>query len=98
MTATPQDLAAIDRLIAPPGPPERIYGWLDTQLSIARHYGGIQVQGVRFIVDYEADGNPLVRHDIFAKEQREKLEANRLARRAKFAAEKSRAKKQGALL
>ncbi len=25
--------------------PERIYGWLDTQLSIARHYGGCKYNG-----------------------------------------------------
>ncbi len=95
--ATPQDLAAIDRLIAPPGPPERIFHWLNTQMSIARFYGGLTYQGSRYVIDYSADGNPLVRSDIFDKEQRATLEENRAALRGKQAAEKLQADKQGAM-
>lgn len=29
-------------------PPERIYGWLNSQLSIAQHYGGITYQGKHY--------------------------------------------------
>ena len=36
-----------------PHPPERIYNWLDTQLSIARHYGGCTYQGFRYVTDDE---------------------------------------------
>lgn len=27
--------------------------WRDSQLSIARFYGGIQINGVRYVLDYE---------------------------------------------
>ncbi len=95
--AIPEDLAAIDRLISPPGPPERIYNWLNGQMSVARFYGGLTYQGQRYVIDYSADGNPLVRADIFDKEQRASLEENRAALRGKQAAEKLQADKQGAM-
>jgi hypothetical protein len=72
--ATSQDLAAIDRLIKP-DPPERIYGWLQSQLSIARHYGGMTYQGARYLIDYKAEGQPLVRVDVIAREEKEAKQA-----------------------
>ena len=49
-------------------PPERIYGWLNTQLSVARYYGGIRYQGSLYKIDYKATGNPLVRSDVLDRE------------------------------
>ena len=72
----PQDIAAIDRLLNPQGPPERIYGWLDSQLSIARHYGGMTYQGHDYQIAYSEEGQPLVRVDVLKREvkERKKLE------------------------
>lgn len=52
--------------------PERIYGWLNSQLSIARHYGGCRYNGAYYFVAYTEDGQPLVRADVLKREQREK--------------------------
>ena len=39
--------------------PHRIYGWLDSQLSIARHYGGCEINGKRYVIRYDLEGQPL---------------------------------------
>ena len=39
--------------------PKRIYGWLNSQLSIARHYGGCQISGVTYAIRYDVEGQPL---------------------------------------
>ena len=39
--------------------PHRIYGWLDSQLSIARHYGGCELNGKRYVIRYDLEGQPL---------------------------------------
>ena len=65
--ATPQDLAAIDRLIKPQAP-ERIYNWLDTQMSIARHYGGLTYMGHSYSIAFHEAGAPLVRADVLTRE------------------------------
>jgi hypothetical protein len=44
--------------------PERIYNWLNTQLSIARFYGGINFNGVQYVIDEKDPQQPLVRHDV----------------------------------
>lgn len=49
-------------------PPERIYGWQDSQLSIARHYGGMKYQGHDYQIDYLSTGEPLVRVDVLKRE------------------------------
>jgi hypothetical protein len=67
--ATPEDLAALDRLIKPQEPPERIYDWLDSQFSIARHYGGMVYQGVRYVIDPKTAGAPLVRADVLVRDR-----------------------------
>ena len=66
--ATPEDLAAVDRLLKPQGPPERIYGWLNSQLSVARHYGGMTYQGHDYQIAYLEDKQPLVRVDVIKRE------------------------------
>lgn len=77
-------LKKIDALIAgkPAMPPERIYNWLDTQLSIARHYGGIDYQGHRYVIALNEPDMPLVRSDVLEREAREaaaKLKADAAA-------------------
>lgn len=44
--------------------PERIYNWLDSQLSIARHYGGCTFNGADYVIAYDEEGHPLVRKDV----------------------------------
>jgi hypothetical protein len=45
--------------------PDKIYGWLDTQLSIARFYGGITFRGHQYVIDMADPEQPLVRKDLF---------------------------------
>lgn len=47
--------------------PERIYHWLDSQLSIARHYGGCNFNGADYVIAYNEEGQPLVRADLLKK-------------------------------
>lgn len=61
-------LAPIDRLIKPAGPPDRIFGWLNSQMSIARHYGGLTYMGERYVIDEHTEGQPLVRLSVLAAE------------------------------
>ena len=51
-----------------PQAPERIHGWLDSQLSIARFYGGISFNGQRYSIAYQEPGQPLVRDDVLRRE------------------------------
>ena len=46
--------------------PERIYHWLDSQLSIARFAGSITINGTTYIVATHEEGQPLVRQDVLA--------------------------------
>jgi len=52
--------------------PEKIFGWLDTQLSIARHYGGMKFRGASYVIDFNDPDQPLVRQDIFQAEKKAK--------------------------
>ena len=64
-----QDLAAImDNIAGQPDAPERIYGWLNSQLSIARYYGGCTYQGVSYVIDMQHPDKPLVRQDVLTAE------------------------------
>lgn len=47
--------------------PEKIYGWMDSQLSIARFYGGIDFNGHRYVIDMGDPQHPLVRQDAIKK-------------------------------
>lgn len=95
MKATKEDLAAIDRLIKPQEPPERIYGWIETQLSIARHYGGIKYQGHDYQIDYLSIGDPLVRVDVLAREAKARKE---LTKKIDAEAKRLSKEKQGDLI
>lgn len=71
--------------------PERIYHWLETQVSIARHYGGMHVNGHNYCIAYDEPGQPLVREDVLRRETREQRCAKAEQRKADQA-------KQGVLL
>lgn len=71
MNTHEQTLATIERLLNPNEPPERIYGWRDSQLSLARHYGGATYQGQLYLIDYKTEGQPLVRSDVLKREAKE---------------------------
>lgn len=78
---TADDLAKLDALMAgsPPPPPERIHNWQYTQLSVARHYGGITYQGQGYTIALNEPGTPLVRNDVLAREAQEAAAAQKEA-------------------
>ena len=57
--------------------PERIYHWLNSQLSIARFAGSITINGVTYIVAPNEEGQPLVRQDVLAAEAKAKKEGTK---------------------
>jgi hypothetical protein len=58
--------------------PDKIYGWLDTQLSIARFYGGITFQGHSYVIDMADPLQPLVRQDLLEKNEPKKRKVKKL--------------------
>ena len=54
--------------------PERIYHWLNSQLSIARFAGSITINGVTYVVAPNEEGQPLVRQDVLVAEAKKKGE------------------------
>lgn len=63
--------------------PERIYGWRDTQLSIARFYGGLRYNGHSYVIAFDEEGEPLIRLDVqTAKERAKRAEARSKTRDA----------------
>ena len=71
----------IDKLIKP-SPPDRIHGWQNTQLSIARFYGGCSYNGAQYAIAYTEPGQPLVRVDVIEKSTKEQRAANKAKRKA----------------
>jgi hypothetical protein len=55
--------------------PERIYGWRNTQLSIARFYGGLTYQGKFYVIAPDEEGEPLVRLDVHTAKEKAKRDA-----------------------
>lgn len=49
----------VDDILRPSDEPKRIYGWLNSQLSIARHFGGCTVNGVEYRIRADLEGQPL---------------------------------------
>ena len=78
-TAGPAD-SGNDKGFIHPQAPERIYGWLDSQMSIARFYGGLTYQGHRYTIAGNEQGAPLVRDDVLKRETKAKDEADKAAR------------------
>lgn len=54
--------------------PERLYHWQNTQLSIARYYGGCTYNGHRYTIAVNEEGQPLVRDDVLKREAKAKKE------------------------
>ena len=71
--------------------PERIYNWLNTQLSIARFYGGCTYNGASYAIAWNEEEQPLVRTDVLAKEQKA---ARKKAKEAADAEKEAASKKQ----
>ena len=40
--------------------PKKIYNWQDSQLSIAKYYGGLTMDGITYSIAYEEEGQPLI--------------------------------------
>lgn len=75
---------------------DRIIGWKNSHLSIARHYGGIRINGVMYVIENPDDPNSaLVNADVLKRELGAKKAAKRMAKIE--AANKARLA-QGALL
>lgn len=70
------------KVITHPTAPERIYNWQQSQMSIARYYGGIKYMGHDYTIAVSEEGNPLVRADVLAKEAKQAKAAARLAKAA----------------
>jgi hypothetical protein len=68
--------------------PEKIYNWIDSQLSIARYYGGCTYNGKSYQIDMQDPDRPLVRSDVLQREAKQKKDVAR----ANKAAEKLKAK------
>ena len=58
-------------------PPERIYNWLNSQLSIARFAGSISINGTTYIVATHEEDQPLVRQDVLMAEAKAKKEGEK---------------------
>ena len=63
-------------------PPERIYGWMNGPLSVARYYGGCTVHGVKYVIAPREEGYPLVRRDVMSREAKAKKDAEKAERAA----------------
>ena len=63
-----------------PQAPERIYGWRDSQMSVARFYGGLRYMGHSYTIAGNERGAPLVRDDVLKRETKAKDEAEKAAR------------------
>lgn len=62
--------------------PERIHGWQQSQMSIAKHYGGLAYKGHEYQIAYNEKDTPLVRIDVI---EREAKEAKTVKKSAKLA-------------
>ena len=66
--------------------PERIYHWRNSQLSIARFYGGLKYQDHHYKIAEHEEGQPLVRVDVLLREAKE----SKAAAKAQAQAEKEK--------
>jgi hypothetical protein len=60
-----------------PAAPPKIYNWLNSQMSIARYYGGLKYMGHHYYVAPDEEGAPLVRADVFEAEAKAKKLADK---------------------
>lgn len=66
--------------------PEKIYGWMDTQLSIARFYGCISYQNHTYHIAQDEPGQPLVRRDVLQRQRSQQRVEKDLAQAEQVAA------------
>lgn len=66
---TPKELAI-------PYEAKRIYNWQKSQLSIARFYGRITINGVEYAIRYDLEGQPL---EVMVPKAKAKAKAKRKA-------------------
>lgn len=59
--------------------PERMYGWMNGQLSVARYYGGCTYRGYRYVIAYDEEEKPLVREDVLKRETKERAAEKKAA-------------------
>jgi CxxC motif-containing protein len=71
--------------------PDRIYNWLDSQLSVARFYGGLIYKGERYVIDQKTKGAPLVKSSVL-------VEKSKLARQLEKKKKEVPTEKQESLL
>ena len=64
--------------------PEKIYGWLNTQLSIARYYGGCNYNGHSYLIDMQDPEEPLVRKDVLNAQLKARKAAVKVAKPQKL--------------
>lgn len=57
--------------------PDRIHNWQDSQLSVARFYGGINFNGHRYSIAFSEPGMPLVRKDVLEREAKARKAADK---------------------
>ena len=62
--------------------PERIHGWLESQLSFARFYGGLSYRGHDYTRAPNEPGCPLVRADVLKREAKEAKDAAKAVKQA----------------
>ena len=60
--------------------PERIHNWQDSQLSIARFYGGLHFRGASYVIALTEPGQPLVRRDVLAREAKARKAEDKAAK------------------
>lgn len=66
-------------------PPERIHGWQNSQMSIARFSGGITYNGHGYTIAFDEPGQPLVRDDVLKKHDAKADASKAATQRAKAA-------------
>lgn len=57
--------------------PERIHGWMNSQMSVARFFGGIEYMGHRYLIVPNEVGAPLVRVDILRDDEKARRKEKR---------------------
>lgn len=58
--------------------PDRIYDWLNSQLSVARFYGGMRYQGHMYVIDGKTAGAPLVKQSVLIAERKAAKKAKQM--------------------
>ncbi len=63
-----------------PALPEKIYGWQDSQLSVARFYGGMRYMETYYRIDENDPKKPLVRDDVYRAEAKARRDGVKISK------------------